>query len=303
MEHSSERLVFVAVAHHRSFSGAAQQLGISRSYASRMVAALEARLGVRLLHRTTRRVELSPAGEVLYGRLLQILGALNDAEREISEAQEVVAGPLRVSLPTAFGRRFLMPLLVDFQVRHPRVELLAHFSDSKVDLTRDGFDLVVRGGTLAESSLIVRKLWPFHLHTVASPAYLAARGTPGKPEELADHSCLRYLGNPDPDLWTYARPGSPEPIRISVTGTVTSNSPDALVDFAEAGLGVARQPDFLLQDAVNQGRLVRVLQDFEQPPGAFHAVLPHRDHLPLRIRRLVDHLVGAFERPPWLLDP
>ncbi len=299
MKEFGDHAVFLAVLRHRSFSGAARELGISRSYASRRVAALEARLGSRLLHRTTRRVSPTAAGEALSRATSQLFEGLDAAERHILEDREVVAGRIRVSLPAAFGNRYLGPVLADFQRRHPRVALWAHFSDSKVDLVEDGYDLVVRGGTISQSSLIVRRLWSFSLLTVAAPSYLDARGRPDTPEALAGHACLRYLGSPQPDRWRYEHP-SAAPLGVTVSGPLLSNSPEAILAAAEAGLGVARLPDFLTAERVASGDLERLLHTWTSPPSWFSAVMPHRDLLPLRVRRLIEHLASAFEGAPWV---
>lgn len=288
---------FVAVAEASSFSAAATRLGVSRSYASRVISSLEDRLGVRLFQRTTRRVELTRAGHLLLDEVGPLLEALDEAQARVSEAAQLVRGPLRISLPHAFGRQILDPPLMRFVQQHPEVELSLLYSEAKVDLVGGRFDLAIRGGAMEPSSLIARKLCEFRVLLLASPDYLASHGSPRSPAELSDHRCIRYLGNPQPDRWSFSR-GDEEGC-CTIRAVLETNSSDAAVQAARAGLGIARQPSFLAAHLVRSGELVSLLPEWTRGPEAFWLVYPNRSHLPVRLSLLLDFLLQEARQWRW----
>ncbi len=289
---------FIAVARNRSFSRAASVLGISRSYVSRQVAALEARLGVRLLSRTTRQVTLTPAGEVLLSATEGLFDGVAEAEAQLQEQEALVAGAVHLSIPNAFGDRFVIPLLVEFQQLYPEVVLHVDSTDRKLDLVAEGIDLAIRGGKLEDSAMVSRRLWPYERLLVTSPAYLARCGKPQTPADLAQHACLIYTGNNPPDRWTFQH-NDAESVTVAVEGPMRSNSPTALVAAAAAGHGITLQPDFITGCRIRSGELVTILDEWKSEGGGLHAILPRREHMPLRLRVLVDFLTKAWETQPW----
>jgi DNA-binding transcriptional LysR family regulator len=298
MEKLDAYAVFLKVARHGSYAAAARDLGISRSYASRQVTALEQRLGVRLLGRTTRKVTTTPAGEEVLAALGPLVDGLVQVEAALLEQRLQVRGSVRLTVPAAFGERYLVPVLLEFQEKYPDVALSVSFLDHKVDLLRQRFDVAVRGGAMPDSSLIARRLWGYQMQVVASPAYLAAHGEPGHPAELQRHTCLRYLGNQPADRWSFRHPDG-HVVVTPALGPLEATSPLALALAAARGHGIARQPDFVVNCLVREGALVRLLTDWDAGDGAFYAVLPHRSLLPRAHRVLVEHLAGAFPVQPW----
>lgn len=290
----SEHAVFQAVARHRSFSQAARELAISRSYASRVIARLEERLGAKLFVRTTRQVNLTDAGLLLLQSTSHALESLAAAEAQIQEAATVLRGPIRCSLPLEFGALVLAPVLVRFQVDNPHIELHIELGNTKVDLHSGRHDIAVRGGVLEDSSLHARRLRTFRLCTVASPAYLARHGRPSTPAELSHHACLAYTLNHDPHRWLFESAGA-APLWVPIQSVMSSDSPAVLIEAAAAGIGIARQPDFLVADHIETGRLVDVLEDTDTTEHAFFAVVPSRALMPARLRALLDFLVAALQ--------
>ncbi len=298
MDRLSDVEVFARVVETASFSNAGRSLGISRSQVSRLIAGLEKRLGVRLLHRTTRKVAPTATGQAFYEASAPLLDGIAAAEARVREEARTPAGTLRVSLPLAFGVRWLNGVLLDFQARHPEVRVIAQFDDRKVDLLAEGLDLAVRGGHVIDGALVARALWPFRLLAAASPAYLARRGVPAEPADLVGHDCLLYGGSARPETWTLIR--GDERVDVRVSGPLVYNSGIPLVDAAIAGAGVIVLPDWVMLDALRRGALVRVLPAWEGPGLRFWFVRPDRRHVPERVRAFKDHLLAAFPDPPWL---
>ena len=294
MSNLSEHAVFQAVAQYRSFPEAARSLSISRSHASRMVARLEERLGVRLFTRTTRRVTMTDAGRHLLASTEGALEALAAGEAQVSEAGAVLRGTVRVSAPYEFGEVVLMPVLLGFQEKHPQVELRLSLSNDRVDLLDGRFDLAVRGGHLSDSSLHARRLWRFKVALVASPEYIQQHGVPAHPSELERHTCLGYTQMRRPDRWLFVAPDG-NVLEVPIQARFHSNYPGALLRAACAGAGVSIHPDFVVAPLVRTGRLVRLLESWS-PEAHFHAVVPHRTLLPMRVRALLDHLADEVPR-------
>lgn len=297
MDRLSDVDVFLRVVEHQSFARAAAALGISRSYASRMVSGLEDRLGVRLLHRTTRTVLCTATGRAFYDATAPLLEGVAEAEA-LARAEAVdVRGPLKVSLPRTFGARYLLQPMFAFQQAHPGVQLTVDLDDRKVDLAAAGYDLAVRGASALEGALQVRMLWSFDIFPVASPGYLAKVGAPETPADLAGHRGVLYSGNHRPDTWTFERGGAQQ--TVVVPAGITVNDASALVEAARAGLGVALAPEWAAADGLRDGSLTRLLPDWRGPSAGFWIVRPEQRMLPVRVRALIDFLVETLQQPPW----
>lgn len=271
---------FVAVAETGGFSKAARRMGVATSSLTRLVDALESQLGTSLLTRSTRAVTLTDAGLAYLEQVAPLLQGIAEADESISDHGEQVVGPLRVSVPVTFGRLFIGRHVADFLGRYPGVTLDMELSDTQVDLAAERVDVVVRIGVPAEASgLIVRALGGHRRYVVAAPPYLAAHGTPAMPEELATRECLRFSYKPGPQRWTFAQKRSRRQVEIG--GRLVSNSADVLRDAVIAGHGIALLAEWLVGEDVRDGRLVRLLADWEVNPlgdevSVYVAYLPNR---------------------------
>jgi DNA-binding transcriptional LysR family regulator len=294
--------VFVKVVDEESFSGAARALEVSKSHVSKQISRLEDRLGARLLHRTTRQVTLTDIGRAFYERSARILADVEEAELAVAELQTAPRGLLRMAAPMAFGFTYLAPLVAEFMTHHADLSVDLQLGDRLVDMVDEGFDLAVRIGRLANSSLIARRLAGIHMLTVASPAYLAERGEPRHPRELAHHRCLMYTNTAQPALWSFTGPDGDTEVRVD--GPLRANNGEALCHGAAAGLGIVRLPDWIAADALRAGTLVPILTDWCDRRGGIHAVYPHNRHLSPKVRLMVDFLAERFAGVlPWALGP
>ncbi len=298
MDRRSEVEVFVTVVEQGAVTAAARKLGLSKSYVSKQVKALEERLGVRLLHRTSRALSLSSSGKAFFERAAAALEELDAAEAAVVSQQVEAAGTLRVTAPVSFGLRHLLTWLPTFQREHPAVALDVSLSDRVVDLVDEGFDVAIRAGGLAPSSLVARRLAPMRLWLVASPGFVGGRPAVLAPEDLQELPVLRHRQG---ESWSTLRlrDADGEEQLVRVTGPMVSDNGDVLAAAAMAGLGVALMPDFLVGAEVASGALVRVLPGWEGPRGGVHAVYPHRRHLSARVRVFVDALAAHLADPPW----
>lgn len=281
-------VAFVRTAETLSFVAAGRTLGISASAVGKTIAKLEQSLGVRLFHRTTRRVTLTDEGRHFHARCQRILEDFRDAEAMVTESAQRPRGKLRVSLPV-IGYRFLLPVLPAFKQQYPDVELDLDFNDRMVDVVEGGFDAAIRSGQLSDSSLMSRRLGPFGFVLCATPAYLAQAGTPRVPRELAAHDCVRYCFPTTGKLqdWALAADdGAPLKLRTAMT----CNNMEALRGAVLAGLGIGYMPDFLARDALEQRALVTVLDDYRIAPGQFSIVWPSSRQLSPKLRVFVDFL-------------
>ncbi|NIC07037.1 LysR family transcriptional regulator [Billgrantia bachuensis] len=282
---------YVRVAELGSYTRAAETLDLSRTRISRLIMELESHLGVRLLQRTTRRLHLTEAGESYLARAQGILQALEEAEAELGAGSTEVCGRLRVNGPMSFGMRFLSPVIARFMLEHPALEVRLDLNDRRVDLLEEGYDLAIRIGSLPDSSLVARRLARCRMIPCASPEYLARFGEPRTLAELAEHRCLRYRTASGTD-WQF---GSQ---RLTVNGPLESNNGDVLTQAAEAGLGIAHQPSFLIHESIRSGRLVPLLIEEASVTIGIHGVYPARRHLPAKVERLLDFLAEAWGDPP-----
>ncbi|MGY0833678.1 LysR family transcriptional regulator [Azospirillum argentinense] len=281
-------VVFVQVAETRSFVAAGRLLGVSASAVGKSVARLEEKLGVRLFHRSTRSVTLTAEGTLFLERSRRILAEIEAAELELSQASAVPRGRLRVSLPLVSS--LVLPVLGEFMRAYPEIELDLDFTDRMVDVIEEGFDAVVRTGEPADSRLSARRLGNFRLLLVASPDYLARRGTPQTPADLRRHACLHYRFPNSGKLETWAlrqAPGEPE---LQLPTSMICNNIETRVCFALQGLGIAYLPDFAIRDLLADGRLEPVLADHVGRTGVFHVLWPASKHPSPKVRALVDFL-------------
>ena len=293
MDRLAAMTAFTRVAETRSFSEAARRLGATKSAISRQVSALEADLGARLLHRTTRSLTLTEAGRDYFDRVTRILADVEEANRSVSHLQAAPRGRLRVNAPMSFGIRHLAPALPDFLTRHPEVEVDMSMNDRFVDLVDEGYDVAVRIGRLSDSALIARKLAPLRRVVCASPDYLAARGVPLTPADLAHHDCLSYTNMSPTEEWSFAAPDG-RPLAVTIRGRLRVNNGDALRMAALGGLGLTYQPTFIVGPDLEAGRLVPVLADYVHQDGGVYAVYPHSRHLTPKVRAFVDFLAERF---------
>lgn len=294
----SQLELFTRVVETGSFTAAAAQLGVSKSFVSRQVGALEDRLGARLLQRTTRKVTLTDVGRVFHQRCARILEDLEEAELAVSSLQNTARGTLRVSAPMSFGIRYISPAVASFLRQHRELSVDVDFSDRRVDLVDEGFDLAVRIGRLADSSFVAGKLAETRGILVASEAYVAESGRLQGPDDLRDHECLRYAyQSGGSQTWQIEGPKGRE-ISIHVHGRALSNNGDALLDAATAGLGVAFVPDFLACPYLRDGRLIHVLPAWGWRSRVW-AVYPHSRHLSAKVRLFIEHLREQFKDVSW----
>ncbi len=299
MDRLAEMEIFVRVVDDGSFSAAADGLGMTKSAVSKRVAALEERLGARLLNRTTRRLSVTDAGAAFHARAARILAEADEAEAEVSRLQAVPRGLLRVNAPVTFGINHLGPLLPAFLARYPELSVDLVLNDRFVDLVEEGFDLAIRIADLDDSSLIARRLCASDRILVAGPDYVAARGLPRTPDDLADHTCLLYSLLRRSGEWTLRHASGTE-ARVRVSGgALRANNGDVLRQATLDGLGITMMPTFIVGADLAAGRLVRVLPEWGDATGAVHAVWPAGRFTAAKVRAFVDMLVDAFKTPSW----
>jgi DNA-binding transcriptional LysR family regulator len=298
MDRFEDLQAFVAVVEAGSFTAAANRLDIAKSAISRRVSALEERLGVQLLRRTTRRLNLTDTGESFYEHSSRILADLEEAEAAVAQEHGELRGNLRVALPLSFGVRHMSQPIAEFSELHPRVSFDLDLNDRRIDLLADGVDLAIRIGRLADSTLIARRLFEAHTVLCASPDYLERHGIPQTPDDLPDHDCLVYGNLPDPGKWACTdRHG--ERHKVDITATLTASSGDFICGAAAAGLGLALQPTFIAGDAISRGELQPVLTDYKWPVTSAYAVYPPTRHLSYRVREFIDFLADKFSGTPY----
>jgi DNA-binding transcriptional LysR family regulator len=292
--------VFAKVAAIGSLSGAARALGLSQTMVTKHVAALEGRLGIKLFHRTTRRLSITEAGRSYLESSERILADMEAADAAVAAERVEPRGLLRVNVPVVFGTLRIAPLLADFAERYPKVTLELGLNDRLVDLAEEGWDLAIRIGKLRDSSMVARRLAANRMVVCASPAYLARHGTPHSVADLASHNCLGYTLSQQASAaeWLFGTDGE---IRVQVNGNLRANNGDALRAATLAGLGLARQPTFIIADDLRAGTLVALpLDQPEIQSSAVHAVyLPDR-RPPAKVRAFIDFLAVRFSpEPPW----
>jgi len=297
MDRFQEMRAFVAVVEAGSFVRAADALDLSKTAVSRLVGDLETRLGIRLLQRTTRKLSLTPEGEVFHDRCRQLLDGVAEAEAELSAHTGEAIGQLRLNVPVTFGLLHLAPLWPAFMTLHPKVVLDVTLSDRLVDLVDEGYDLAVRIARLQVSSLVSRQLTSTRLILCASPEYLRRHGTPAHPSELAQHAVIAYSLLAMGDQWEFEGPIGP--ISVKVTPRMRTNSGDTCCAAALQHQGIVLQPSFLVATHLASGALVEVLPQYRSIELGIYAVYPTRKHLTPKVRALIDFLVEAFRMRAW----
>jgi DNA-binding transcriptional LysR family regulator len=279
--------IFAQVMEAGSFTAAADRLGMSKQSVSRRLMQLEERLGVRLLNRSTRRLDATPLGQHYYQSALRLLGEVQQVEHDISGQAQALRGTLRLSAPLSFAMSHLGCLLTEFLQLHPQVDVEVDLSDRAVDLIGEGYDLALRIGALEDSSLIARRIASVERVYCASPAYLQARGVPLKPEDLAGHDCLPY-GHSRQVQWQFRQGAKAQ--AIQVTGRMRANNGELLRDAAIAGMGVTYLPTFIVGQALADGRLVNVLEEWTPPALQLSAVYPQHRQVARPVQGFVSFL-------------
>lgn len=299
MDRFEDLQAFVAVVETGSFTAAADRLDMAKSAVSRRISALERRLGVQLLRRTTRQLNVTDVGRGFYEHSARILADLDDAETSVLQEHGELRGTLRVALPLAFGTKHMHAPIAEFSRRHPRLRFDLNLNDRRVDLVEEGIDVALRIGTMLDSTLIARRLFAVRTVVCGSPGYFREHGTPLTPAELTHHKCLIYSNLAEPNKWV-CRDAKGKNIRVDVASAMTANDGDFLNAAAAQGLGIAMQPTFIAGESIRRGALVPVLTDYEWPVSAGYAVYPPTRHLSRRARELIDFLAGYFSgTPPW----
>lgn len=287
-----ELRIFVRAAESGSFSRAARELRLSQPSVSRIISELEARLGVTLLLRTTRRITVTDAGALFLDRAREILADMEDAE-DAARGLDSLRGLIRLALPVVYGTRKIVPLLPKFLALHPELKVEMAVSDARQDLVAEGADVAIRLGELDDSVFGARKLETLERMLVASPGYLRARGTPKRPADLAAHDCIFGPGNFGRDSWSFSRDGAE--IAVDVRGRIHTNSGPGAFASVMAGLGIAMVSTVMAGPEIKQGMLVPLLRSYRLSPVEVHAVFPGGPHPSTKVRALVDFLVEQLK--------
>jgi DNA-binding transcriptional LysR family regulator len=298
MDRFQEMRAFTTVVEAGSFVRAAELLEVSKTAVSRLVADLEARLGTRLLHRTTRKLSLTPEGEVFLERCRRLLQDLEEAEAELSAHAGEAVGQLRINVPVTFGLLHLAPLWPAFMVMHPKVALDVTLADRVVDLVDEGYDLAVRIARLQTSSLVSRQLTSTRLVLCASPEYLQLHGAPEQPADIARHAVISYTLLSTGDQWEFDGPQGA--VSVKVSPRMRTNSGDTCCAAALQHQGIVLQPTFLVSPHLASGALVEILPQYRAMELGVYAVYPSRKHLTPKVRMLIDFLVQALRAPAWV---
>jgi DNA-binding transcriptional LysR family regulator len=283
--------VFVRAAESGSFSRAGRELGLSQPSVSRIIGELEARLGVTLLLRSTRRITVTDAGSLFLDRAREILADIEDAE-DAARGRDSLRGTIRLVIPIMYGTREIIPRLAKFLGQHPLLRVELSVADQRQDLVAEGADVAIRAGDLDDSSFGARRLATLTRMLVASPAYLAARGTPKTPADLASHDCIFGPGNFGRTSWSF-RSGDSE-ISVDLQGRICTNSGPGMFASALAGLGIAMMSTVMAGDELKQGRLVPLLRAYKLPSIDVHAVFPGGPRPSAKVRALVDYLAAEL---------
>lgn len=279
---------FVHVAESNSFTQASQQLGISTAQVSRQVSALEKRLNTKLFYRTTRKVSLTEEGQIFYQHCRGVLDGLEAAERAITNLQATPQGKIKLTAPVTYGEQQVLPLINDFIQIYPDLEVTALLTNQNMDLVENGFDLAIRIGNLADSTLIAKKLGKRTNYVCAAPSYIEKYGMPHSLSELEQHSCLMGTN----DYWRFIDNGKERNIRLS--GRLRYNSGIALADAALKGLGIVQLPNYYVQSYLDSGQLIALLDNYKIPNETIWAIYPQNRHLSAKIRLLIDYLAAGL---------
>ncbi len=283
--------IFACVVEHRSFSGAATAIGVSKATVSKAIARLEAQLGTALFHRTSRRLTLTDSGTALAERAGRILAEAQAAEEAAIDSAKAPSGMVRIAAPITFGIRFVADAIADLIAEHPGIQIDLRLSDARVDIVADGFDIALRIADLPDSSLRARRLSPIQARVVAAPAYLEQHGTPRHPADLAHHACFLYANAIG--AWHF-RKADGEEAAVRPAGPLITDNGDAMIPALLAGLGIARLPDFIIDRELADGRLVEILADWSPPNIALHLLTPPSTLRPARVELVIEFLSQRF---------
>lgn len=286
----NEREIFITVVEEQGFSSAATKLDTTPAAVSRKIKGLEERLGVRLLQRTTRSLRLTPEGEIYYREAKSLLEQLNNLEQDLLASTGQLAGNLKIAAPMSYGQKKISPLIAAFAKKHNRLRISLILEDKESNIIDEGFDLAIRISYPEDSSMVGRKIADIPNYVCASPDYLKKNGTPRKPADLKKHDCLHYNLISERDEWTF-KFNSREEV-IAVSSRFCSNNGDVLTQAAIDGLGITTMPGFIVEDAVNNGQLVRILQGMERPSLSLYLLYPSRSHMPVKTKAIIDYLIN-----------
>lgn len=291
--------VFVAVVQYGGFSPAARFLGISKSAVSKRVSLLEQQLGVKLLHRTTRKLSLTEAGEHYFEHALKANLAARDAEDAVAQLQGEPQGRLRINSPMSFGRLHMAPMIPEFLKKYPKIRIDLVMDDKRLDLVSGGFDIAIRGGALPDSTLVARRLATLNSVLCASPDYLERHGYPQQLDDLLQHNCLSFSYSNDVKEWSFTQGNQRHSVVVS--GSYQVNNSEALLEAVRQGLGVARLPTFVAGPDIRTGRLNVLFPEYQMPELAINAVLIERQYMPAKVRAFLDFAIEYFgsETPYW----
>jgi len=298
IENISDLLVFTQAVKGGSLSAAARELSISLAVASKRLQRLEEQLGVRLLNRSTRQLSLTDEGAEYYHYCVRILAELEEGEELVTRGCKEPKGNLKVTVPAAFGRLHIAPLVPEFLTRYPAIKLTLHLTDSLVDIIDQGYDLAVRIGELKDSSLVAKSIGLDRRVVVATPSYLSRYGEPRSPQELAGHNALLFAGK---DHWVFTGPNGVE-VSVKVSGNLDTNNCDALREAIHADLGLALRPLWDVWQDLRDGGLVRLLPAYIPPAYPINAVYPSRRLTPKKTRIFIEHLLRRFGPTPYWDD-
>lgn len=276
---------FVYVAENESFTLASKKMEISTAQVSRQISALEKRLNIKLFYRTTRKVSLTEEGRIFYQHCRGVLDGLNAAELAVTNLQSKPQGRVKLTAPVTYGEQQILPLVNDFAAQYSELEVTANLSNQQVDLVEEGYDLAIRIGKLADSTMMAKKLGTRTNYVCAAPSYLEKHGIPHSLPELNKHNCLQG----SLDYWHFVDEGKERNVRIR--GRLSYNSGYSLTDAALKGLGIVQLPDYYVQQYIESGELITILDNYREPDEGIWAVYPQNRHLSPKIRLLVDYLV------------
>lgn len=297
MDRALEMQVFCTVVDKGNFVGAAEPLDMSKAAVSRHVNALEERLGVRLIQRTTRRLSLTDEGRQFYHQAREVLALMDQAEEAVTSASPEPTGVLRVNAPLSFGVLHLAPVWADFMRLYPKIELDISLNDRQVDLIDEGFDAAVRIARMESSSLIGRRLAGTRMRLCASPDYLASHPAITTLSDLEQHGAIAYTNFSSGNEWHFTGPSGPESVRTR--STVRCNNGDTCRSITVAGGGISLQPSFMVSNDLSTGVLVEVLPEYKSVELGVYIVYPTRKHLSPKVRALINFLAERFASPPW----
>ncbi len=291
--------VFVAVVQYGGFSPAARFLGISKSAVSKRISQLEQQLGVKLLHRTTRKLSLTEAGEHYFEHALKANLAARDAEDAVAQLQGEPQGRLRINTPMSFGRLHMAPMIPEFLKKYPKIRIDLVMDDKRLDLVSGGFDLAIRGGALPDSTLVARRLATLNSVLCASPDYLERHGYPQQLDDLLQHNCLSFSYSNDVKEWSFTQGNQRHSVVVS--GSYQVNNSEALLEAVRQGLGIARLPTFVAGPDIRAGKLVVLFPEYKMPELDINAVLIERQYMPAKVRAFLDFAIEYFgsETPYW----